>query len=85
MAERKILILISVLALLAGCAGPGFKRADPDPEVQECIRLYDQADRIVREAGVADRESTRVWGFPYLRTNRYLASVGQQPLTSRSG
>jgi hypothetical protein len=80
--ERKILIVVSLLALLAGCAGPGFKRADLDPGVQECIRLYAQADRIVWEAGVADRESTSVRGFSYLRTNRYLASVGQQPLTS---
>ena len=76
------MILISLSVLLAGCAVPGFKRADPGPEVTECLQFYEQTDAVVRQAGVADRESAPVRGFPYLRTNRHLASFGGQPLTA---
>ncbi len=81
MTIRRATIVLYILVLLTGCAGSGFKRADPGPAVRECMEFFAGADHIVREAGVRDRESAPVSGFPYLRSNRYLGSLGQRPLT----
>jgi len=48
--------------------------------VSRCERVYAALDAAVARAGVADAEATRVPGFPYLRTNRFLASFREQPL-----
>jgi hypothetical protein len=68
--------------MLVSCASPPFKRLDLQPEVRQCLQFYDQADAVVREAGVTDAESARIRGFPYLRTDRFLANLGQQTLSA---
>ncbi len=80
MAKRTTLVVTCLLALLAGCAGPAVKRLDLEADEARCLEFYDRADGLVAEAGVADAESARLRGFPYLRSDRFLAHVGQEPL-----
>ncbi len=79
--KRHALLLASLALLASGCAGPGLKRMDPDPEVQRCIQLYERVDALVEQAGVVDAEAAPVPGFPYVRTDRFLAQAGEGSLT----
>lgn len=40
-----------------------------------CRQLYAEVDRSIAQAGVRDAQETMIKGFPYLRTNRFLASL----------
>ncbi len=73
-------IFIVFLATLAGCAGPGVKRTQLDGEQAKCLAFYRESDAIVEEAGVGDAEAYRVRGFPYLRTDRFGASLGEESM-----
>ncbi len=73
-------IAVVLLATLTGCAGPGVKRAQLDGEQEQCLAFYREADAIVAEAGVGDAEASRVRGFPYLRTDRFGASLGEDDM-----
>ncbi len=77
---NRILAVITLLAMLAGCAAPAPKRPDLNAQETECLDFFDSADTTVRESGVRDAESVRIRGFPYLRADRLLASMGQEPL-----
>ncbi len=44
----------------------------------DCRRLYDQVDQAIVRSGVRDAQETIVKGYPYLRSNRFLASVVTQ-------
>ncbi len=46
-----------------------------DAGVRECASLFRDMDARIDGAGVRDAEDWRVPGFPYLRSNRYLASL----------
>jgi hypothetical protein len=39
-----------------------------------CRRFFADLDARVKRAGIADVETARIQGFPYLRVNRFLAS-----------
>ncbi|MBB3231378.1 hypothetical protein [Halomonas stenophila] len=66
--------LLLALLLLAGCASaPAWREASP-PDRRHCLALLTAFDAAVAEAGVVDAGRARVAGFPYLRTDRLLAS-----------
>lgn len=52
-------------------------RAPESPMERACAQFHAQLERAVAEAGVGDAQDARVPGFPYLRTNRFLASLRQ--------
>ena len=67
----------SVLALcLAGCVATAPPVSTPDSV--SCRQLYNELDAVTDRCGVRDQGSAPVSGFPYLRSNRFLASFAKQ-------
>ncbi len=61
-----------LLALLCGCAGAPHRYSE---ETLACRALFAQVDGAVELHGVRDHGAALIEGFPYLRTNRLLASL----------
>ncbi|HSJ81831.1 MAG TPA: hypothetical protein VK910_11490 [Thiobacillus sp.] len=62
--------------LLSGCAAvTGLPATPADDPLAACRTLYRETDAAVERAGVRDQGPARISGFPYLRTNRLLASL----------
>ncbi len=80
---RRHLFIVTVTALviglLQGCAGlaPRQKAALPGRPPQ-AEQLLTELDAVVAQAGVQDASSFKVPGFPYLRTNRFLAAMKER-------
>jgi len=64
---------IAALCAAALAASAAAQVGDDDLETR-CESYLGALDAIVRDAGAADAEAARVPGFPYLRTDRFLAS-----------
>lgn len=62
--------LLLVTALLGACA----RAPKLDDASIACRSLYTELDRKIDAAGVRDASAHRLAGFPYLRSNRFLAS-----------
>jgi len=84
MMKRISLIFMGVFWLfLLGCAGPMVQI-----DVGEFARdtraalFYKLLDRVVEKYAVSDASTFNVPGFPYLKSNRFLAAVTKQPLNS---
>lgn len=77
---------ISLLLLaLGGCASvdpysvpPMAANLERDDAVGYCARLFADIDRRVDVLGVRDAESPRIAGFPYLRVDRFSASLASR-------
>jgi len=69
-------VLISLFIFLSGCA-PFLAKTTPlsfeNPE--QCKEFLNRLDEVVKEAWVRDASSVSIPGFPYLRTDRFLASL----------
>ncbi len=78
----KALGTLAVTAALAsgGCASPeGRFHAyldAPSEQVRACAQWYEALDRATEGSGVRDAQYAPVSGFPYLRADRLLASLG---------
>jgi hypothetical protein len=69
-------IVYSLLLLLSGCAPFVAKPAPLSFEKPEqCREVLNRLDQVVKESGVRDASSVPICGFPYLRTNRFLAEL----------
>jgi hypothetical protein len=75
---------VVLAALLAGgCAVDPYARApiadhlQRGDDVGDCARLLRQVDERIDAAGVRDAGAPRVPGFPYLRVDRFTASLGE--------
>ncbi len=76
---------ICSLLVLAGCTTPQLQTPRPqsvyvdtasDTVLADCARLFLDVESAVARAGVRDVQAQRIKGFPYLRVNRFLASLG---------
>ena len=68
--------LIILIVLLAACSPmPVTAPVTGDAAVEQCHEMYTILDNVVADAGVIDAEGKRIPGFPYLRSNRFLASL----------
>ncbi len=68
--------ILLTLSLLGACTGlPRSSTGEDDVLLQSCARLYSATDTVVDAAGVRDAEASRLQGYPYLRSNRFLASL----------
>lgn len=79
--------LLALAMFAAGCAvlrGPAVPplstHLTEESEAGECANFFKDLDQAVYDAGVADRQTRRIQGFPYLRVNRFLASFAGQNL-----
>jgi len=82
MAQLRPLLILAALALVTGCGRAILaSRSDLPASVQACLAFYGSADRLVQDVGVDDAEAARVPGFPHLRTDRFLAAMGDAPLS----
>ena len=71
--------LLALAALLAGCALPAATSpAASLSEVVACADWYDKLDAATRQAGVSDGSAHRLSGYPFLRSDRFLASFGEE-------
>ena len=61
--------------LLVGCATPVVLPGDAE---SECRQYFTEIDRAIRSASVQDEGSYPIPGFPYLRTDRFLASFADE-------
>ena len=74
--QPKLILIFSLFFLLSGCAPSHFKQAPLSFEKPEqCREFLNRLDEVVKEAGVRDASSVSIPGFPYLRTDRFLASL----------
>ena len=63
-----------------GCAGPPI-RIDPEifsRDTQAAV-FYSELDGVIQKYGVSDASSFSIAGFPYMRTNRFLSAIKDQP------
>ena len=80
-AMRTVAILFAAV-LAGGCAVDPYARApirdhlQRSDDVGRCARLLRQVDERIDAAGVRDAGMPRVPGFPYLRVDRFSASLG---------
>src|SRR5688572_22137890 len=80
--NRDAILMVGAALLAGGCASGGGELAahleNGTPEVQECAQWYRAIDREIDAAGVRDAQYTRLPGFPHLRADRTLASLGSR-------
>jgi hypothetical protein len=69
-------ILYSLLILLSGCA-PFLAKPAPlsFEKPEQCREFLNRLDEVIKQSGVRDASSVPICGFPYLRTNRFLAEL----------
>ena len=71
----KYMFLILIL-FYQGCATYQTRQQVADFERPiEYTRFFELLDQAVKEAGVSNASDFKVSGFPYLRTNRFLADL----------
>ena len=71
--------LLALLTLFAGCAGPAVtSRTPPLSDAAVCADWVDKLDAVTRQAGVSDGGAHRLPGYPFLRSDRFLASFGDE-------
>jgi len=72
------LAFVLVLAAAGGCATTSAPLRDDlsaaTSPVRECAIWFSTLDAAIDRAGTRDAENSRIPGFPYLRSNRFLAS-----------
>lgn len=80
---RRLAWFACVLSL-AGCASidpysqaPMARHLERSDEVGDCARLFRDLDERIDRAGARDAQAPRVSGFPYLRVDRFTASLGE--------
>ncbi|MBP1716042.1 MAG: hypothetical protein H6Q42_4245 [Deltaproteobacteria bacterium] len=75
---RKSITLLAVFSLLsAGCAAISSRQiAPPVGRSSECLSFFENLDKEVEAAGVRNAADFPVPGFPYLRANRFLETLG---------
>ncbi len=75
---RGFLMFSLVLLLASGCASLSAQRVTQSwGRPAECVDLLNRMDQVVHEGGGKDAATAPVPGFPYLRTDRFLAGLGK--------
>jgi len=72
------LFLAILLFTVGGCAIAPIDPITPlysVPESADCLALFTSNEKTIEHAGTRDSQATRVPGFPFLRTSRFLSSL----------
>jgi len=72
---RLFLPIMIVISAISGCVPASYRIAEEFGRPPECQKFLDGVDEVVRKAGTSDASCIPVPGFPYLRTNRFLAAL----------
>lgn len=64
--------------LLSGCVAPSAWQSPPSRAATTCLADMARFDEAIAEADVMDAGNARIEGFPWLRTNRLLASFSEE-------
>jgi hypothetical protein len=78
-------VVMIAAGFAAGCAGLSSQLHEDrrtNTDMRSCLALFKAADEATTPA--ADAEAVRIPDFPYLRTNRFLASFAEQNLDGRA-
>lgn len=84
------LVMTVAAATLAGCAvdpyahAPIARHVERDDDVGACARLFRETDAVIDAQGARDAQAPRVPGFPYLRVDRFTASLGPEAVALRA-
>jgi len=77
---RKTFCFVFFVLLLAGCGTfPATRVPWESDRPDGCRTLFERLDAEVLEKGVRDAADAPVAGFPYLRSNRFVASLAVKP------
>lgn len=85
----KLVCLLLSIILLTGCSTSTIQvdsvfRISPDPSVSDCVMMFQHLQVIIKDTGVQDSQAVSVKGFPYLRTDRFLASFNNLTLNEEA-
>ena len=71
-------VLMAMALLVSGCQSTQrVIQTDAVSPIESCRQLVSLVDQAVVDAGTTDTSVSRVKGFPYLRTNRFLAEMAE--------
>jgi len=72
----RVIPVAPFIVFLLGCA-PFLAKPTPlsFEKPEQCREFLNRLDEVVEDAGVKDASSVPICGFPYLRTNRFIASL----------
>ncbi len=81
-------ISLVLLFFISGCSVVSTLPEKPleissTPTLSECETLFDHLDKAVAEMGTIDSQAAPIPGFPYLGSDRFLASFRDWPLSNR--
>lgn len=79
--KRRLAGVLLAAHVLAGCAGwsqPAAPDAGNDAGAAGCARWFQTLDDVTRQAGVGDGSAHRLADYPFLRSDRFLASFGEE-------
>lgn len=72
----------------SGCASRPISSAETsrslDPLARECLLSFERDDQQISQAGVGDAQYRRIRGYPFLRTDRFTASLADRLNTPSS-
>jgi hypothetical protein len=71
--------LLAIFLLIVGCSSGPVQRPS-DRQLSACTALFGAFDNAVADVGVSPSYPTPVEGYPNLRVDRFLASLGEQTL-----
>jgi hypothetical protein len=74
-------IVLLLLLLAQGCTQPGVRFEALAPDEAACLSWYRKLDTVLAEHELIDPSVAKIPGFPFLRTDRFLASFRHQPLS----
>ncbi len=78
---RDVFLTLCLAIFVSGCAtttSPDVVDRQPETRLSTCEELVHSVDELVQAAEVTDQASNRINHFPFLRTNRFLASFNEQ-------
>lgn len=70
---RRLAAILGLL-IVSGCATAPFPAESLDTGNRECLARYTELDRAIEDADARDYGAHRPAGYPWLRSNRFLAS-----------
>jgi hypothetical protein len=76
---------IGLVLFLSGCVSTlpvkELLNIGPQPTLSQCTTLFSRLDKAVAQAETRDSQAAPIVGFPYLRSDRFLASFRDKPLS----